>query len=888
MINMCTCIGVASCDVKQLTAPVATSVSCFGAALSCVVNYALNTYVPGAFPDDRNVCIAWSVGVAKDYAAYYAATDKSTTALVSTCNSTTCQVIYNSYTQATDLSPACAFTTVTSAPTYVAGSMNQYTCPDGTTSKNIVSCACVANANVSGLGATFKRSLSATNTFDASAPLSVFAYATYQVASGNCSGFDFTPFLSFAWSLTNSSYGVVDQSMSSAFFVAPASLSVNQWYVLTLKATDLTGVNTTKSWNFTAIAPPPVIVFDQGSSIRVSNTKAVFISVTVTDSFPDTSPTSIWTCADLTNCPTLTNSTFDTLTLPVNTAAGSYSITYIYKSINTTISVGLVAQAIPSVSIVFASAPLVLSPTVYFSDKIVGLTSVVEFSGAVTYTWTVNDVTVGTSNYLNINTSTLLLTSATQVTNQQYVYNSVKVYANSSADATLYGLSVVQVVVISTYTVGLQVQKQGSLSATSAVALTDTLLLTVTPTVTAPFGTTAEFAFAFVDGLNTVPLRVTPSGSAFTALAPMPKTLGSVTFVARLRINGFDCGSVTSLFGLTAPANIDSVAAAQLAQTTSVTDASGAVNVAGNLMGLMQQSTNASLVAKMAASVVAMFVNTITDVTTLTADQQGAMMMSVAVAVSNSGSAAQKKALSIQIVNTISSAVTSSGFDVQANGPAALSALSSMDISTSASVLVDLARAVANNPNQPIGLPVTMTANNVEIVAVRQSVANLGGSSLTGSNASMSIPSGINLPGVAKNAIVSAGSTSYGTSNPFNSTGAAPTSAVVAFELSVGGQALVVSGLATPLTVTLKSSSVVVTCKYWNVTLSNWDTTGVTSQVVNGAMTCVTSHLTAFSLFDATTPAPATPAPTPRSSASSVLLSLAAAVIAVVLHVLIA
>lgn len=883
--SLCTCLGLPStCDLGQGFGSAADKFpTCFSTALQCIIAAGLSMYVPTSFDSDPNPCVAWAWPIARDYADYYNgnATSRLSNPLVKACNATGCFVAKNALGASIDFTAACTGFNATSVPTFKAGSTTQFTCPDGTLAANLATCACSVNAAVSGLGAIFRRQISSDKKFDASQPLAATAYATYKVASGNCSGFDFSPFLTYHWELFNGST-LVASVPGSAFVTAAGMLVPNTTYVLSLFATDMFDKDTSLNFTFTAVAPDPVVIIKQGTQLRVSTTKSTVINVTVIDSFPGSSPSAVWSCTGA--CPTANQSTATTFTLPSGYTAGAFTITFTYKGkFSASINVTAVADDIPSVQIILATDSLSKSPVAFFRGKPAGFASAVSYSGALgTFAWTLNGQDAGSAKYVNVDTTNTALqfTSATNANAMSYSYNTLTLRVNNAAGTT-YGETSLTFVVIDKFTaITLAIVDDTNATATAAIALTDTLKFTVTSSIVSVFGATVEYAFAYQDNNRFVPLAVIPDPSTpnvFRGLTPFPKVTGATTFVVRARFNGAEISNATASMSIAAPANIAALAATQLASLASVSGAGNSVKAAGQLMGLLQGSTDSALVASIAAQVADSLVKNIVDASALSTDEQGALMASISVAVSAGTDNAAKKALSDKLVALLSSAVSGANFDVTTNGDAALNALSSMDLSSSANVLADLARAVGNNPNQPVGVPVTMRANNVEIVAVRQSMSSLGGQSLSGTGGSMVMPADLatSLSSVSADSIVAAGSTSYGNTNPYsaNTTG----SAVVSYELSAGGRTIPVSGLATPMEVTLTpvAGASNLKCFYWSTSAKTWANDGV--ETAGGV--CKTTHLTAFSLFQTSTA---------TGSASTAAVSLAVALLAVLLHVVMA
>ncbi|CUE99601.1 membrane-associated protein, putative, partial [Bodo saltans] len=97
--TMCSCVngsylGGGNCNFPSSPQP-ALAQRCLGTALSCVVNQALSLYVPQT--DETNptvdVCVRWSVPIARSYKEYYAANNMQATDLCTTCNHTACKTL---------------------------------------------------------------------------------------------------------------------------------------------------------------------------------------------------------------------------------------------------------------------------------------------------------------------------------------------------------------------------------------------------------------------------------------------------------------------------------------------------------------------------------------------------------------------------------------------------------------------------------------------------------------------------------------------------------------------------------------------------------------------------------------------------------------------------
>jgi hypothetical protein len=202
-----------------------------------------------------------------------------------------------------------------------------------------------------------------------------------------------------------------------------------------------------------------------------------------------------------------------------------------------------------------------------------------------------------------------------------------------------------------------------------------------------------------------------------------------------------------------------------------------------------------------------------------------------------------------QAATILGNIVSSSSFD-PSNGPAALTAISHIDVAQAGGIATALASGMANDPNLPVGQPTTMEASGITLSFVRQSAADLGNTQVTTGDAMFTVPTGIQLSGVSPDDIVSVASASF--ANPYgaSSSGANPDGSVVSYEFSVNGGSHPVTGLdTTPLQIALTGSTVSGACQFWNTSTHAWSNQGVQTLVVSGVLTCFTTHLTAFASF---------------------------------------
>jgi hypothetical protein len=865
--TFCTCAG----GVPRVggdctfTAPptLATAKACFGAAITCAVRNALAYYVPGADEFNANPCVAWSVGVARDYVEWHAAgTDKTQTKLFQACNATACNLLVgNLNAAASELLTPCSFAGLTGAPTYVAPNPCPFVCPDNTCARRLSQCGCTANAVLSAVNTSFERPI-AGNSFLTSNALSAFAYGSYGIPTvGNCSTYDFTPFMRYEWQLSNATAVVVAVNGSSIRIPAGA-LRPGVSYTLSLVVLGLLdSVRDVRSWTFTAAAPPPVVsITRQGSVLRLSNMQAFAINTFIQDAVPGESPAFNWSCAVVNSsdaCAALTNSTIQRLWLPVNFPAGTYEITFSYKNgaASSTVVVTVVAEEIPRVRILMTSTPLVVVPVTYLPSQMIQLAASVSFNGSVTIAWRLNGGSVvSTNRTLTVNAANL----------NENADNTIVVRVTSASNAAVFGEASLSVAITPSYTLSMVMQKNGDNVATSATALSDKLLFTPTSSiVTGPSGSSFQFVFGFFTATRFTSLRATPSGSGFVADAPVPTGSGSavaVVFSVSLRINGIDAKFFNQTFTINKPDT--SAAASQIANAGSVTDPAVALELAGNLRALM--SENASMAAAMAGAMVTMLTNSVKDVASLSGDQQGAIFDSLSSALGAGGSSQGESAAAL-----LSNIVSSANFD-PANGGAALNAIAAIDVKKVGNIIGSLAAAMANDPNLPVGETKTISSNGVTLALVKQSAADFGNTQMATGSATLTVPAGIQLDGVSSDDIIGVASAAL-SSNPFNaSNGANPQGGVISYDFTLnGGSKLNVTGLATPIQIGMGAGSATAVCKYWDAASGSWSTTDVETRVVNGVTTCFTKHLTTFGSFP------------PSSSASGVALSLLVALLVV-------
>ncbi|CUF82796.1 GPI-anchored surface protein, putative [Bodo saltans] len=857
MKSFCSCVNgsyLGAGDCKFPSNP-QTNVAqrCLTTALNCFVNTALSLYVPGTDESSPTVdtCVRWSVPIARAYKEYFNATNKQTTDLYTACNTTACKLLGD----ASLLAPTCGFAAVTRTPTYEAPNLCPFVCPDTTCSRYLANCSCVLNAAIYNVSAQFPRSLTA---FDVTNDLTAFGFGTYRVLSGNCSGYDFNPNLRYTWVLSNATNANVYSVNGSALSIPRLSMVPAASYTLTLTVRGL--LDTTVSvvnWTVPTVAPTPTVsITKNGAVLRVSNNNATVLPAVVIDAFPGASPSFSWTCASLpegVECPVLTNNTISRLTIPANSATGNFTITFTYKAVTSSLNITIVAGSIPTVRIVQTSLPVVSVPALYLPTQTVMLASSVSgYTGNVTYLWTVNGVSRGTNKSLVANATTLVASTAAQLSDAAPVLNTIVLRVSAADDANVYGESTFVVVVAPTYTLTLTVKKSGDASATSAIGLTDNLQLTVATNLgsPAPYGLVSTFGFTFVADASR-PLTAAPTTDAniFTAQAPMPYSSANgtitVTFGAQLFLGGKVVSTDTTTFDIVKP-DLAAAASAQIAQAAAITDPTAAVSAATNIQTLMQSSTDATTKQQLAAAAVSLLANSVKDFSSQSTQQQAAIFQTLSTAVGSTTDTTQLAEMKAKTLTLMTNALSSTSFD-PTNGAAALNTLSSVSVKDSQSVIATLAVKMANDPTQVPGEVRTIEAPGVSIATVKQSASSLAGLSVSDGSASLTIAEGFTLPGASDSDVVSIAQASFD-ENPFGTSGGSnPSSKVVSIQFNINEETADVNGLATELAIALTGGSGV--CRYWKESTSVWDNYGVRTEVRNGVVTCLTNHLTAFGSF---------------------------------------
>jgi hypothetical protein len=199
------------------------------------------------------------------------------------------------------------------------------------------------------------------------------------------------------------------------------------------------------------------------------------------------------------------------------------------------------------------------------------------------------------------------------------------------------------------------------------------------------------------------------------------------------------------------------------------------------------------------------------------------------------------------IVALLELLVSSSNFGVL-NAKRALAVLSQLGPrNTNTSMDTTLARQVMNSA--ALGQPTVLQSENIAVAVMRLTGDAAKGASIHGLGTSITIPSDFALSGLSDTAIVGFSIVTYAL-NPYGSlSGVALTSSVVSYDLSLDGTTASVSGLTTPLLITIDTANPnAAVCLYWDTQSNGWDTAGLTKSAVgNTSVSCATTHLTSFS-----------------------------------------
>eukprot|EP00455_Lapot_gusevi_P053984 TRINITY_DN853_c0_g1_i1.p2 TRINITY_DN853_c0_g1~~TRINITY_DN853_c0_g1_i1.p2 ORF type:complete len:357 (+),score=6.34 TRINITY_DN853_c0_g1_i1:739-1809(+) len=336
---------------------------------------------------------------------------------------------------------------------------------------------------------------------------------------------------------------------------------------------------------------------------------------------------------------------------------------------------------------------------------------------------------------------------------------------------------------------------------------------------------------------------------------PYSTTAGAVTvtFGAQLLLGGKVVSSATTTFSIVKP-DPAAAAASQIAQAAAITDPTAAVAAAANIQTLMQTTTDPDTKKQLAVAAVALLANSVTDFSSQSPQQQAAIFETLSTAVGATSDATQLAEMKAKTLSLMTNALSSTSFD-PANGATALTALASVGVKDSQAVISSLASIMANDPTLPVGEVRTLEAPGVVIATRKQSASSLGGVSVAGGTSTLSIAAGFTLPGVSDDSVVSIAQATY-TTNPFGSNnGQNPNGGISSIDFNVDGSVANVTGLTTPLEIGLSGVSGSSVCRYWDEDQLVWSAAGVTTVIVNGVVTCRTTHLTAFASFGASSAA---------------------------------
>ncbi|CUG87118.1 astacin metallopeptidase, putative [Bodo saltans] len=860
VVTYCGCLGGTwNATTKDCTSPsdqpsTTAAKTCLATAMNCLVTSALDTYVPGASPLDPNKCLAWSVPIAQDYAAYYAATEKSSTQLVKACNSSACANVFR-YNRSAELSSVCAFSSLAGRlPTFVQYNACPYSCPDATCATSLSSCGCTANATITSLSAELSHNN--TPTLDLTKAQSFRAYGTYGIASGNCSAFDFNSLLRFAWALWTPSGTIVFAVNSSLLSLPAFSLAANQTYFLNLTATGLVATQVSRrSWSFSAVAPTPTVSVS-GTARLSSNSSTVIRATIALHSVPSKrtrtqhhSPCRTGRVAD---------ATIAGLTIPVGSPVGSYTITFTYRGLyNSSLNLTVVSDAIPIVRVFYSGTPLSATPTLmYLSSQRILLGSLVQFSGNVTYSWSVNGNSVSSASNIGVDATTLTSTPLADIgSTSAQVKNTVTLRVASAANQELYGEASLTIVIVEQFNAALTVVRDPN-NAAFATGLTDKLLFTaaVTPaltTTTSPSGAIISYALSFYDdvGAKVVAngLPATPSGSSLSATAPLfsSQTAQSIcqTFSVIVTLNGITAATANATFNITKP-DLAAAAASELAKAGSITDPALAASAANTLRALMAQSTNSTQAQALGSAMIGMLVNSVSNTSTLSSTEQASVFGSIASALATQSSGS-KKELSQNVAAVVKNALKSSTFD-SANIALAADAIGAMDSQTAGDTSVSLAQALSNDESSLIGELKRIAVGGIVVTAVRQTGGALAGLVVidSSSGASLVLPASFSFAGMSSDTVYGVATTIL-TTNPY---GNETTTGSIQCMLQCSRPSPVsVTGLTDPIVLAIPGGTGI--CRYYRTSDLVWTSQGLTSSIRNGILYCSTTHLTAFGSF---------------------------------------
>mmetsp|Transcript_77616 Transcript_77616/g.90510 ORF Transcript_77616/g.90510 Transcript_77616/m.90510 type:complete len:1092 (+) Transcript_77616:29-3304(+) len=858
MTTFCQCVQgtwnstTYSCSVPT-TVNATSATVCLTTAMSCLLSVALSTYVVGASPLNADPCVAWSVPFAEDYASYYAATTKTTTMLYETCNYTACNVAIGDL-DTTDFSAVCNLpTTVT--PTFTAYNACPYSCPDTTCSYSLASCACTANATIKNVQVVTSPTLN--ETVDVSKSLTVAAYANYSVSSGNCSGYNFNSALSFRWTLYSVSGSVlttVRDANSSTLTLSAGSLTGGTSYVLLLRLTGLLATQSvTQTYNFTATIPSPTLQFRNGASTRLGTSNSLTLSVTVTD-YDTTVASYNWSCvASSGTCPTLSNVTNASATILNGSAtAGSFTITYTYRSVYTAnFSLTVVDGTLPVVNVFASTTALNTVPLVYLSSQSIVIGSAVVYpSKNVTYAWTIgsNTTVIGTSATLTLNSSNWAALTKTTLANAVAANPTMNtVTLTVTAASGTYGSGSLSLALLEAVTVSLTVANNNGGS--TATSLSSTLLLTPTVTgmTTAPYSATTTYTLSYNDNVSgtitSFALTTTPSGTSYTATAPMLATsVSSTTFTVTLALNGITAASGTASFEIDAPSDLGAATTSVLSSLSSTSDPAALAQAAVTLSALASASANSTVAAAAALGLVTALASV--DISDLSSSQVENLMTSLAALLPSldaSTLTAQANSLQASMVSTLATATTEVALAVA-------KAAANLPGKNAAGTYVKVGDALMKNVN--VGQVLSLLLQELQVLATAMSAASMASSTIgTGESCapSAALADGFVLDGVVDTDVVQVALTKSA-SPPYGD--ATPSGSTLTMEILVNGKSYNVTGLSVPIVLTLACDAGQSGCQSISSTSSTWTSdSNVTTTYANGRVQCHTTHLTSFATF---------------------------------------
>lgn len=867
----CSCVnGTWNMTTKDCAMPVAQPEqgvleSCLAVGVGCLAGAALDVYVPGASALNADPCQEWAVPIAEDYATYYNATlenatiTKQSTELWKACNYTACKDVFR-FNNSADFSSVCSFTALAGRlPTFEAYNPCPYSCPDNTCAANLASCACAAHAAITGLDATFTRDVE--SVLDMTKSLAATAFASYGVPEGkNCSSFDFSTSLGFAWKLSNAS-GTVLTGTSSAFTI-PASTMWIGTYTVAVTATGLVSTQTaTADWMLTVVAPTPTVSLPD--SLRISTTKSVAIAATVVDILTGAHA---WSCEShnvSTACPSITNSTSRVLYIQSPTPAGTFTITFTYRDeYSSSLTLTVVAGAVPYARIIVPTSNTFLStnPYAFIHNQQINLASSLDFvgGGAVTYNWTINGGSrMSPNTTLTTSANSLMKTTLSAANAKNYVWNTINLRVTSVANTNVFGEATLRIVVLEELTATLNIAKQGSMEM-FATALQDKLVFTYTTTpslssTTAPFGASLDASIVYYTFLNNressgLGLATTPSGAARVGTAPLfanqSLTSRSMKFSIQVRLNGIVAATANNTFNIT-KGDINAAAANVLASADSIKDSNLAVGAINDIGAIMGQTSNATLLSQMATKGLAMISANIKTGTTLTVTQSLTVVVNIG-SILNKTTGSKTNA-SKQVFAVFTTVIASTSFDLDV-ADALGDAIAEMDDQTGGELAIKTVIAasgkvlVGQTKSISMGTIGTMTSTS----QTGASLASLKVEDTSG--AIVELPSSIlaDLPGLSEFDIYGVATAVLKTS-PFAST-IAPTNGVVTYDLTKNGAVLTVGSLSRPIVITMPTGTTG-TCQFFHEATLEWNAGGLVTIVTETTIQCYTTHLTAFGGF---------------------------------------